>query len=81
MDPNSKHDRWWNSLNEWKRLTYLARLPGEPLEDWMVKDLRSAGFEPTPLPGRGPDGAELYTMPEPPATYLEYCRAVSRGDV
>ena len=80
MDPNSRHDRWWNSLNEWKRLTYLARQPGEPLEDWMVTDLRAAGFEPVPKTAAQAGGPELYSMPEPPASYLEYRRAESRGE-
>jgi hypothetical protein len=81
MDRETKHDRWWNSLSEWKRLTYMALQPGEPLEEWMVTDLRNAGFEPVRKTPKASGGADLYSMPEPPATYVEHWRAEQRGEI
>jgi hypothetical protein len=81
MEHDSQHDRWWNSLSEWKRLTYMALQPGDHLEEWMVTDLRKAGFEPVLKPTKAPGGAELFSMPEPPATYVEYKRAEQRGEI
>lgn len=80
MDRDSKHDRWWNSLSEWKRLTYMALQPGDPLEEWMVIDLQKAGFEPVRRPSNKAGGPDLHSMPEPPASYIEHWRAERRGE-
>lgn len=81
MDRDLKHDRWWNSLSEWKRLTYMALRPGDPLEEWMVTDLQKAGFEPVLRPVKAAGGPDLYSMSEPPASYIEHWRAEQRGEL